>query len=210
MWKLIIGLVMTMLGLVLTTMGGFLTKDAWEARKAADLTLNNNKREFESQRARAFLIGYEAAFGLAKAIQAAQGVEQQRALINGYLVEIGLPNLKFPSDPRGTNRDAVPAALFAQQVLGSLNALDLRLGAAFTLGWYGVIGTNTPSVVNPEFKVRSYVQKAEFPAFEQAVSDKEIVQRLADQARFVLASNVGNGRLIGTSGDDPRRALRDS
>ena len=141
---------------------------------------------FEQSRARSLLIGYDGAFALARALMG-EDIMQDRSRIDEYLRLPGVDVAAFPTDPAGPNGTAEAAAAFARSLAGVLEARDSRLKAAFVLGWFGVISTNTPSISLSGFSVQSAAREAGFPT-EDDVGDEEYLEELVRNARLGMGS----------------------
>lgn len=144
--------------------------------------------EPRQQRETALLLGHDAAFALARAIEG-QSIEQATGQIEGYLRKLSLDDVEYPSDPLGTGRDAQPAAEFAQRITGRLSVHGEAIEAAFILGWYGVITTNTPDLIE-SFDLCEFAEKAEFESeqndLECASNEEGYFQSLIDNIRILI------------------------
>lgn len=146
---------------------------------------------FEEKRSQALLLGYDGALALAHAIQG-QPTAQNRARLGEYLRLLDLRPIEFPADPMGPQRDAEPASLFAQEVVGTMEARDVRLQRAFALGWWGVISLNTPSLRPAEFDLRQFAAEAGFTPRPE-MEDSAYLEMLVEQARAPVASGKTDG-----------------
>jgi hypothetical protein len=144
-------------------------------RESQDATDAGLKRD------QALLLGYEAAFTLARARMGNPTIQDQ-ARVTERLRHLGLQAIAFPDNLLGVNNDAVPASDFAQKVVGTLEARDLRLQRAFLVGWLGVITINTPSLKPGGFNLRSFAKEAGFPDLPN-LSDADYLEFLVDQAK---------------------------
>lgn len=126
----------------------------------------------------ALLLGYEGAYALAMTLQGAS-ITKERALIDGYLNELGIQDIHYPADPAGDNGGV--ASQFAETVQGRLASRGSDVEAAFVLGWQGVISTNS-RVEHRDFDMDNTASAANFPPrLDQ--QDIEYLQSLVDRAR---------------------------
>jgi hypothetical protein len=133
-------------------------------------------------RDRALVLGFNAAFALAQDLQGIL-TDQQVSSINTQLRLLELGNIAFPVKPAGAEGNALPAAQFAQQVAGALEARSTGHKAAFLLGWFGVIATNSPEVAPPGFGLRSQAKQAGYRDSLLIANDADYLQSLVDRAR---------------------------
>jgi hypothetical protein len=142
----------------------------------------------EEARDRAFLVGYYGAFALAQA-KLGQDIVELRSAINAHLRELGLLS-EYPADPVGTAGE--PAAAFFRKTRGELSTRDTRLEKAFTLGWFGVISVNTPSLKPQGFEVAQTAKEAginnkELVRLEQGIlTEESFLQRIAKEAQATI------------------------
>ena len=141
----------------------------------------NNKVAALQQRNVAFLLGYDAAFALARK-RMGENIDQLRAGLDQRIKILGVDGLSFPENPMGEMADAVPAADFARKASGALEAKDPKLAKAFQLGWVGVISTNTPSLPFPGFSVRAFAREVGY-AVPDGKTDMAILEQIASIAR---------------------------
>lgn len=137
-------------------------------------------------RARVLLVGYDGAFALAKAIQG-EDFSQDRARINEHLRWLEISTVEFPAHPTEPEGSAENAATFARELAGVLEARDNRLKAAFILGWFGVISTNTPSISPPGFSIERAADEAGF-LYTQNTPDEAFIEELVADARSKIGS----------------------
>lgn len=137
--------------------------------------------EEKDMRNTAIVLGYDSAFALAMSKEG-KPVDQLIASIDKRLDLLGLQSIRYPSNPMGEQKDAKPAASYAQKVSGALEAIGQRELKAFQLGWLGVIETNSPGNGPQGFSVKKFAVEAGFE-FVPSENDAEILQKLVDRAR---------------------------
>ncbi len=154
--------------------------------RAASASQKVGDPEFMKKRTLALLLGYDGAFALAHALMN-KPIVQERSRLSEYLRQLNLEKVYFPADPLGEKKDATPASAFAQEVVGTLEARDVRLQRAFLAGWLGVISINTPTMKPEGFDLRSFTKDAGFPDQVNS-SDAEYLESLVEQERSKINS----------------------
>jgi hypothetical protein len=144
---------------------------------------------FDQKRSRALLLGFDSAFALAHSVEK-KAIDQEVVLLNAYLKLLDIPDLQFPSDPLGSEKDAKPTVQFVQSVYAKLGAADTVLQHAFALGFYGVVSSNSPDLKPKGFDLREFAKKAGF-ADQSTMKDAEYLQWIADNSRKTLTVAAG-------------------
>lgn len=136
---------------------------------------------YQVNRARAFLLGFDSAFALARSINH-EDIAVDRSRLNGWLELLKLGNIEFPRNPVGDQGSTFME--FAKRVIGALDARDRTLAIAFQIGLNGVLKVGGANA--GDFHVDSLAVSIGLPP-NTLSNENEYLQFLAELSRTILS-----------------------